>query len=120
MDVRDYARRRWPPGATYVSAVSRTWRVLTDSEFSTASPPRDVDRPAWGQLAMAATILVVDDEGDLVAAVEYALQREGFRTISAGTARDALVAAAREPGPDLVLLDLMLPDGSGTEVCKQL
>jgi two-component system phosphate regulon response regulator PhoB len=69
---------------------------------------------------MAATILVVDDENDLVAAVEYALQREGFRTISAGTARDALVAAAREPSPDLVLLDLMLPDGSGTEVCRQL
>ena len=69
---------------------------------------------------MSATILVVDDERDLVTTIEHALQREGFRTISAGTGRDALALAAREPGPDLILLDLMLPDTNGTDVCRQL
>jgi two-component system, OmpR family, phosphate regulon response regulator PhoB len=69
---------------------------------------------------MAATILVVDDEHDLVSTIEYALQREGFRTCSAGTVRDALALVRGEPGPDLVLLDLMLPDGSGMDVCREL
>ena len=69
---------------------------------------------------MPATILVVDDERDLVASIEYALQREGFRTCTAGTAREALVIATGESRPDLVLLDLMLPDGSGTDVCREL
>lgn len=65
-------------------------------------------------------ILVVDDERDLVTTLEFALQREGFRTQSAGTGRDAIAIASREPVPDLILLDLMLPDVSGTDVCRQL
>lgn len=69
---------------------------------------------------MSATILVVDDERDLVTVVEHALQREGFRTLSAGTGREALVIAGRDPAPDLILLDLMLPDTTGTDVCRQL
>jgi len=69
---------------------------------------------------MSATILVVDDERDLVTTIVHALQREGFRTLTAGTGRDALVLATREPVPDLILLDLMLPDLSGTDVCRQL
>lgn len=69
---------------------------------------------------MSSTILVVDDEPDIVSTIELALRREGFRTLAAGTAREALRLAAREPAPDLVLLDLMLPDQSGTEVCRAL
>lgn len=69
---------------------------------------------------MSATILVVDDERDLVATMEHALQREGFRTVTASTGQEALQMAGREPVPDLVLLDLMLPDLSGTEVCRTL
>lgn len=69
---------------------------------------------------MSATILVVDDERDLVTTIEHALQREGFRTLSAGTGREALAIATREPAPDLILLDLMLPDTTGTDICRQL
>lgn len=69
---------------------------------------------------MTELILIVDDERDLVATLAYNLQREGFATRSAYTGREALEAAAREPNPELVLLDLMLPDVSGTEVCRQL
>lgn len=69
---------------------------------------------------MSGLILIVEDERDLVATLEYALEREGFRTRSAYTGRQALEIGNSEPVPDLVLLDLMLPDMSGTQVCQQL
>ena len=69
---------------------------------------------------MNGLILIVEDERDLVATLEYALEKEGFRTRSATTGRQALEIAASEPGPELVLLDLMLPDMSGTQVCQAL
>jgi two-component system phosphate regulon response regulator PhoB len=69
---------------------------------------------------MAGLILLVDDEQDLVSTLQYNLEREGFQTRTAHSGRDAIEAAGREPLPDLVLLDLMLPDLSGTEVCRQL
>jgi|GEM_PF-19439 len=65
-------------------------------------------------------ILVVDDEQELVAALEFNLRREGFRTLMASTGKGALELASQDPRPDLVLLDLMLPDISGTEVCHRL
>lgn len=69
---------------------------------------------------MTKRILIVDDEADLVATVSYALEREGWQTVSAFDGRTAIDAASRSPVPDLVLLDLMLPDISGTEVCREL
>lgn len=65
-------------------------------------------------------VLIVEDEADLVEALDYGLQREGFRTRVARTGEDALRGASEAPLPDLVLLDLMLPDVSGTEVCRRL
>lgn len=65
-------------------------------------------------------VLIVDDEPDLVAPLEYALSREGFATQTAGTGSDALDAIGNTPRPDLVLLDLMLPDLPGTEVYRRL
>ncbi len=65
-------------------------------------------------------ILIVDDEPDLVAALTFALRREGFRTRSASDGASALRGANGDPLPDLVLLDLMLPDMQGTEVCRRL
>lgn len=65
-------------------------------------------------------ILIVDDEADLVRTLEYTLEREGFETRSARNGKAALELLARDPAPDLVLLDLMLPDMSGTEVCRKL
>jgi two-component system response regulator RegX3 len=65
------------------------------------------------------TILLVEDERSIVEPLAAALEREGFRTELAGTVAEALTKAA-EVDPDLVLLDLMLPDGSGYEVCREL
>lgn len=69
---------------------------------------------------MPITILIVEDEQDLLDTLEFNLQREGFATRRAASGRAGLDAAALEPPPDLVLLDLMLPDIPGTEVCRQL
>lgn len=68
---------------------------------------------------MSQTILLVDDETDLLTALEIVFRREGFQVRSARTGREALDAAAAAP-PDVIVLDLMLPDLSGTEVCRRL
>ena len=64
-------------------------------------------------------VLVVEDEPAIVEPLVEALEREGFATVTAGTVADALEQAGRVE-PDLVLLDLMLPDGSGLDVCREL
>lgn len=65
-------------------------------------------------------ILIVDDEAELASTVGYAFEHEGFLTRHADTGRGALDAAVLNPIPDLILLDMMLPDMSGTEVCREL
>jgi two-component system phosphate regulon response regulator PhoB len=69
---------------------------------------------------MSRRILIVEDEQDLVATLEFALRRGGFDTCSASTVKAGYELASALPAPDLVLLDLMLPDGSGTDLCKRL
>ncbi len=68
---------------------------------------------------MVRTILVVDDEATLRETLAEALELEGFRAIPAADGREAL-AKFRAERPDLVLLDLMLPELSGVEVCRIL
>lgn len=64
-------------------------------------------------------ILVVDDEPHIVLGLRDALEFEGFAVFSAETGRDA-IAQARTQRPDAVLLDLMLPDMNGYQVCEEL
>ncbi len=64
-------------------------------------------------------ILVVDDEEDLRKVLEFNLRNAGFTILSAATGREALEIAERER-PDLILLDVMLPDMQGTQVCQQI
>jgi len=66
---------------------------------------------------MARTILVVDDEPTLRETLVEALEADGFRVVSAADGREAL-ERFRAERPDLVLLDLMLPELSGIEVCR--
>lgn len=69
---------------------------------------------------MGGLILLVEDEPDLADAVEFQLLRAGHGVRRAETGPQALVECRRQPMPDLVLLDLMLPGLSGKEVCRQL
>ena len=64
-------------------------------------------------------VLVVEDEESFSDALSYMLRREGFEAVVAGTGPDALAEFDRG-GADIVLLDLMLPGLSGTEVCRAL
>ena len=66
-----------------------------------------------------ARILVVDDEPQILRALQTSLQGAGYEVEIAATAEEALTSAATHP-PDGVILDLMLPDGSGTDVCCDL
>lgn len=66
-----------------------------------------------------AKILIVEDEPDLQQVLEYNLKQAGHEVLTAKLGQEGL-SLAREQRPDIVLLDLMLPDLSGTEVCKSL
>ena len=68
--------------------------------------------------AMNELILIVEDEADLVQSLEYNLQQEGYETRVALNGESAL--AALEEEPDLVVLDLMLPDMGGIEICRRI
>jgi two-component system response regulator RegX3 len=70
-------------------------------------------------VASKRTVLLVEDEESITAPLSEALSREGFEPVVAGTAAQALELASSR-SPDLVLLDLMLPDGSGLDVCREL
>jgi two-component system, OmpR family, phosphate regulon response regulator PhoB len=69
--------------------------------------------------AVAPLVLIVDDEKDLRSLLDFNLRKAGYRTVHAATGNEALQRAASHH-PDLILLDLNLPDVHGTEVCRQL
>jgi two-component system phosphate regulon response regulator PhoB len=69
---------------------------------------------------MLGLILIIEDEADLAATLDYNLQREGYQTRVANTGVAGLEAAQIDPLPDAIVLDLMLPDVSGTELCRRL
>ncbi|OGL27672.1 MAG: DNA-binding response regulator [Candidatus Rokubacteria bacterium RIFCSPLOWO2_12_FULL_69_21] len=68
---------------------------------------------------MAARVLVVEDEPDIRDLIVFHLEREGFRARTAQNGADALKQIRTAP-PDLVVLDLMLPELDGLEVCRRL
>lgn len=70
-------------------------------------------------MSEARRILVVDDHPNIVDMVATVLKFHGFMISSASSAAEALLAAERDR-PDLVILDVMLPDGDGFEVCRRL
>ena len=64
-------------------------------------------------------ILLVEDERAITEPLAEALEREGFSPVLAGSAAEAM-EQAKASAPDLVLLDIGLPDGSGLDVCREL
>jgi len=66
-----------------------------------------------------ARVLVVDDEPQIVRGLRAILRNQGFHVDVASTKAEALDAAASRP-PDVMVLDLVLPDGSGVEVCEEV
>jgi DNA-binding response OmpR family regulator len=68
---------------------------------------------------MAKRVLIVDDEANIVAALDYLLRRSGYEVSIAATGDEAL-RQVEAFGPDLVLLDVMMPQKSGYEVCRRI
>jgi DNA-binding response OmpR family regulator len=68
---------------------------------------------------MASRVLIVEDEPDIRDLLAFHLEREGYQVSRSKTGADALRQAVASP-PDLVLLDLMLPEIDGLEVCRRL
>lgn len=64
-------------------------------------------------------VLVVDDEPQILRALQMKLRAAGYVVETASTAQEALTKAAMRP-PEAVILDVVLPDGSGTDVCREL
>ena len=64
-------------------------------------------------------VLIVDDDPDIVRLVSYNLSHAGYEVQAASTGRNALEFVRKQP-PDLIVLDLMLPDVDGMEVCRTL
>ncbi|MCS7000352.1 MAG: response regulator transcription factor [Bacteroidota bacterium] len=65
------------------------------------------------------TIFVVDDEPDIVELVTYNLEREGFKAVGF-TESSTVLEKAKQLQPDLIILDVMMPDIDGFELCKKL
>lgn len=74
---------------------------------------------SWGVQMEKPTILLVDDEEDIVELLELNLLREGYKVLTCGTGEQAL-EIAHSKLPNLMILDLMLPGIDGLEVCKRL
>ena len=68
---------------------------------------------------MSAHVLIVEDEEDIARLVARTLEKENFRSSIAGSLAEAQDFLSRQE-PDLIILDLMLPDGDGLELCKAL
>jgi two-component system alkaline phosphatase synthesis response regulator PhoP len=65
-------------------------------------------------------ILIVDDEKDILDLLRYNLQKEGYTVTTASTGRKALDLVHRSEPPDLIVLDVMMPEMDGWEVCRIL
>jgi CheY-like chemotaxis protein len=76
-------------------------------------------RPASARSARTITVLNVDDHESALFARSAILRQEGWRVLEAQTGREALQTAALQH-PDIVLLDVHLPDINGSEVCRQI
>lgn len=68
---------------------------------------------------MSRTVLVCDDERHILESVTYVVRQEGYQALTAEDGEQAL-RRARSERPDLVVLDIHLPDKSGLEVCREL
>jgi DNA-binding response OmpR family regulator len=62
-------------------------------------------------------IVLIEDDADLFALLKYNLEKEGFAVVGSQTGRGAMDLCRRER-PDLILLDIMLPDSDGLDICK--
>jgi DNA-binding response OmpR family regulator len=93
-------------------------RVGTGSGCHVRAGPACGWRPGGRDLS-GTRVLVVDDEPQILRALQMKLRGAGYAVDTATTAQEALAKAAMRP-PEAIILDVLLPDGSGTDVCREL
>ena len=64
-------------------------------------------------------ILIAEDEPDILEVLQYNLEKEGYNVITADNGKEALQLAIKHQ-PDLILLDIMMPEMDGVEVCREI
>ena len=111
--------------------ISGDSHALAQAQSLTSAPYAALQKPfhreqlaaALGRLLPAPTgaarVLVIDDEPDILDVMELRLQSMGFEVMKAGDGMQGLLAAQRAQ-PDLILLDVMMPNVDGFEVCRHL
>ena len=70
-------------------------------------------------MSQSIKVLIADDEPDILELVQYNLEKEGYRVVTASDGQEA-IEMARVEQPDVILLDIMMPELDGVEVCRQL
>jgi two-component system, OmpR family, alkaline phosphatase synthesis response regulator PhoP len=97
--------------------------VLSSSREAAGIQKRDIPVARAREFVMSTAspkkVLIVEDEKDILQLVKMYLDKEGFRTLTAATGAEGL-RQVRSEHPDLVVLDLMLPELDGLEVCKKI
>ena len=74
-----------------------------------------------GEAALQRPVLIIEDDPDIAESLRYNLERDGLKTRVAATGEQGLTEALKgQPAPSLIILDLMLPGMSGTELCRRL
>jgi two-component system, OmpR family, alkaline phosphatase synthesis response regulator PhoP len=69
--------------------------------------------------ATSKKVLIVDDEPDILEFLQYNLKKEGYEVVTASDGKQAIGVAEREK-PDIIILDIMMPEMDGVETCRQL
>ena len=112
------AARTRAAGTTTAAATAAVATAATAAVATTTDQPGAPARLPFRPMAGRRTILMVEDEESITEPLAEALEREGFDTQVAGTVGGGAASSADAQMPDLVLLDVMLPDGSGYDVCR--
>lgn len=88
--------------------------------LGSAAPNRPDKSPKRkGSIFMTRTVLIVDDEPNIVLSLKFLMSQQGYQVRTAGSGEAAL-QSLREQVPDLVLLDIMMPKPDGYEVCQEI
>src|SRR5690606_32372976 len=109
-------RRRGRPALAADPRLGRRTRGQPHLQAARLPRPRLRNFPK----TMSATILIVDDERDLLDSLRFSIEREGFSVVTAQSGTSALALIGHSPQHDLVLFYWTLPDMAGTEVCRSI
>jgi len=111
---------KWSCKVPAGAAVARVSPEVSGAKESAGEKTvADTSNESRGYAAMSHSILVVDDEPNIVLSIEFLMKQQGYEVRTAGNGQDAL-RALEEDIPDLVLLDVMMPKPDGFEVCQAI